>query len=101
LTFLHHFWNGAFSRVSKSSTCDRFQWYVPKEMIGGIDTRRVQQLQIWWIDKELADASATVHCLRFMLKTSLLSCTVCNSVLFGVQVTYLCSNMQPSDKALE
>jgi hypothetical protein len=99
LTFLHHFWNGAFSRVSKSSTCDRFQWYVPKEMIGGIDTRRVQQLQIWQIERELADASATVHCLRFMLKTSLLSCTACNSVLFGVQMTCLCSNMQPSDKA--
>jgi hypothetical protein len=68
-------------------------------MIGGIDTRRVQQLQIWRIERELADASETVHCLRFMLKTSLLSCTACNSVLFGVQMTCLCSNMQPSGKA--
>jgi len=99
LTFFHQFWNGDFSSFFKSSTCDGFQWCVPKEMIGGIDTWRVKQLQIWQIERELADASATVHCLRFMLKTSLLLCTVCNSVLFGVQMTCLCSNMQPSDKA--
>jgi hypothetical protein len=68
-------------------------------MIGGIDTWRVKQLEIWQIERELADASATVHCLRFMLKISLLSCTVRNSVLSGAQMTCLCSNMQPSDKA--